>query len=47
MKAKLLATLFIASLCTVGLSSCADEEIAPKQTEVKKLKGAQGVEDGF
>jgi ABC-type Fe3+-citrate transport system substrate-binding protein len=46
MKSKLFTILFVAALCTAGLSSCSDENIAPAD-EVKKEKGAQGVEDGF
>ena len=46
MKTKLLTLLFVATLCTAGLSSCSDETISPAE-EAKKEKGAQGVEDGF
>jgi len=48
MKTKLFAIVFLATLFTAGLTSCSEENIAPQSLEeVKKEKGAQGVEDGF
>lgn len=47
MKSRLLITLFIITLCTAGLSSCAEEEITPKELTTRgKQLGGQAQDKG-